>query len=89
MIKPILENVVVKPFLGSEISEGGLFIPDSARKPSNKVKVVAVGNGTKKNPMKLKEGDIGYRVKLWGVEIEINGETHYLMNESAIIAIEG
>ncbi len=88
MIQPILQNVVVKPFMGSEISKGGLYIPDSVRKPSNKVKVVAVGDGSKKRPMRLKVGDIGFRVQEWGQEIEIEGELHYIMEQSAIIATE-
>lgn len=88
MIQPILHNVVVKPFMSSEISKGGLFIPDSVRKPSNKVKVVAAGNGTKKRPMLLKEGDIGYRVQDWGQEIIIDGEKHFIMEQSAIIALQ-
>ena len=88
MIQPVLHNVVVKPFLGSEISKGGLYIPDSIRKPSNKVEIVAVGNGTKQRPMKLKVGDIGYRVQDWGEPIEIGGELHYIMEQNAIIALQ-
>ena len=88
MIQPVLHNVVVKPFMGSEISEGGLFIPDSVRKPSNRVMIVAVGGGTPKRPMKLKPNTVGYRVKLWGEPVEIDGELHYIMNEAAIIATE-
>lgn len=88
MIQPVLHNVLVKPFKGSEISEGGLFIPDSIRKPSNRVEIVAVGNGTPKRPMKLKLNTIGYRVKDWGEPIEIDGELHYIMNEAAIIALQ-
>lgn len=88
MIKPVLHNVLVKPFPGSDISEGGLFIPDSVRKPSNRVMIVAVGGGTPKRPMTLKAGSIGYRVKLWGQEIMIEGELHFIMNKEAIIATE-
>lgn len=88
MIQPVLHNVLVKPFKGSEISEGGLFIPDSVRKPSNRVEIVAVGEGSPKRPMKLKAGSIGYRVKGWGDPIEIEGELYYIMNEAAIIALQ-
>lgn len=87
MIKPIRNNVVVKCFPGSEYSEGGILVPESARQPSNKVKVIAVGNGTAKKKMTLKAGDIGYRVKGWGEPFELDGETYYIMDASAVIAL--
>ena len=87
-MQPIRNYVLVKPFPPDEISEGGIFVPESARKESNKVHIVAVGNGTAKKPMNLKAGQVGYRVKDWGILIELEGEKHYLMDNSAIIAIE-
>lgn len=88
MIQPIRNNVLVKCFESSGVSEGGIFIPETAMIDSNKVQVVAVGNGTAKKPMKRKVGDIGFRVKDWGQEIYDNGEKYYLMDESAIIALQ-
>jgi co-chaperonin GroES (HSP10) len=37
--------------------------------------------------MTLKPGDIGYRVKGWGEPFELNGETYYIMDASAVIAL--
>jgi chaperonin GroES len=85
---PVRNNILVKPFPAKEISEGGLYIPDSVKKPSNKVLVVEVGTGTPAKPMKLRKGQTGYRVKEWGQEVEVNGELHFIMDASAIIAIE-
>lgn len=87
-MKPIRNFVLVKPFPADEISEGGIFVPESARHESNKVHVIAVGNGTSGRPMNLKAGQVAYRVKDWGTPVEIEGEKHYLMDNSAIIAIE-
>lgn len=87
MIKPIRNNILVKCFESSEISEGGIFVPENARTESNKVEIIAVGTGLPNKPMRLKAGDIGYRVKDWGQEIEENGEKYYLMDASAIIAL--
>lgn len=87
MLKPIRNNVLVKCFPPSETTEGGLFVPESARQPSNKVKVLAVGTGTAKRKMTLKAGDVGFRVKNWGEPIEIDGELYYLMDASAIISL--
>lgn len=85
---PVREYVLVKPFPSDTISDGGIFVPDSCKKISNKVMVIAVGCGTKSKPMKLKPDTIGYRVKDWGDGIIIDGELHFLMTQSSIIAIE-
>ncbi len=85
-MKPIRKKILVKPFPADEESEGGIFVPLSAREISNKVLIVEVGNGTKDEPMRLKKGMVGFRVKNWGEEIIINGEKHYMMDQSAILA---
>lgn len=86
MIQPIRDNVLVKPFESSSVSEGGIVVPDSAKTISNKVTIISVGNGTIGKPMKLKPGMIGHRVKDWGLEVMVDGELHLLMNQEAIIA---
>lgn len=88
MLKPIRNNVLVKPFPPSGISEGGIFVPLSVRKDNNRGTIVAVGNGTKDRPMQFKPGQVIYRVKDWGTPVEIEGEKHYLMDDSAILATE-
>lgn len=79
---------MVKPFLMDEKTEAGLIVPESCRKESDRVEIVAVGNGTKEKPMKLKAGDIAYRVKGWGQPVKENGVTYYLMDASAILSLE-
>lgn len=85
---PIRNQILTKPFPSDNITEGGLFIPDSVRKPSNKMKVIKVGNGSKKKPMTLKEGQTVYRVDGWGTEVFIDGELHFLMEDNAILAVQ-
>lgn len=87
MIKVIRDNVLVKPCKSSDVSDGGIIVPDSAKKPSQKVEVIAVGNGTAKEPMRLNPGDIGHRVKDTGTEIEINGELYFIVKQAWIIAL--
>lgn len=87
-MKPVRNNVLVKPFPSEEMSLGGMYVPENCREVNNKVHIVKVGTGTPKKPMLLKEGTVGHRVKLWGQEIMVNGELHFLMDSSAIIAIE-
>lgn len=87
-MKPIGNKVLVKCFLGEEKSKGGIIVPESFRKESNRVEVIEVGSGTAKKPMRLKKGDIAYRVKDWGEPIIEDGQQYYLMEDSAIIALE-
>ena len=87
-MKPIGNNIVVKPYESDSVSEGGILVPDSAKKVSNKVFIVKVSEGSIKKPMFLKEGQTGFRVKEWGQEILIDGELHYIMDQSAIIALQ-
>lgn len=87
-MQPIRGNVLIKPFRTAETSKGGIFIPEMAMRIMNKGEVVAVGNGTKDMPMKLKQGDVVYRVRDWGQEVLVDGELHYIMDQKAVIAIE-
>jgi chaperonin GroES len=86
MIKPIRDNIVVQAFPSDEISDGGIFVSEAHREVSCKMKVIAVGNGTKKEPMKLKQGDVVFRVKGMGTEIEINKQTYFIVKQSWLIA---
>lgn len=86
MITPILDNVLVKPFPSDEVSEGGIFVSEAHRAVSNKMKVVAVGNGTKKAPMTFKPGETVFRVKDGGDEIIIAGERYFLVKSNWLIA---
>lgn len=87
MCKPVMNNILVRPLDVDNISEGGIIVPDSCKKDSNKVRIVAVGAGTKKNPMYRKPGEIGYRVQGHGTEIIIEGIKHFLLDQSWIIAL--
>jgi len=88
MIQPIRNNVLVKPLKADAVSKGGIVLSEAHIKDSNKGEIVAVGNGIAGKPMKLKVGDIGYRVMDWGTPIEENGQRFYIMDATAIIATE-
>ena len=88
MIQPIRNNILVKPLKADMVSKGGIILSEAHIKDSNKVQVVAVGEGTKEKKNNLKVGDIGYRVMDWGTPIEENGERFYIMDASAILATE-
>jgi chaperonin GroES len=83
-MKPVKKKILFKPFLGDSVTSGGLHIPDSARKLSNRGVIVDIGEQV----TKVKSGDIGFRVKDWGEEIIINGEKHFIMEQDAILALQ-
>ena len=88
MIQPVRNNVLVKCLDNGNISSGGIFLSEAHKEDSNKVEIVAVGTGLPNKPMRLKAGQIGHRVKDWGQQIQEGNEKYYLMDQSAIIALE-
>lgn len=87
-MQPVRNIILTKPFPPDEVSDGGIFVPESARQENNKMRVIAVGNGTKERKMIFNPGDIVYRVKDWGTPVDIEGERYYLMDQNGIIAKE-
>lgn len=87
-MQPVRNIILTKPFPPDEVSDGGIFVPESARQENNKMRVIAVGNGTKEKKMIFSPGDVVYRVKDWGTPVDIEGERYYLMDQNGIIAKE-
>lgn len=87
-MQPIRNFILCKPHQANEVSEGGIIVPDSVKKDSNRLLVIAVGNGTKDRKMQFKAGQTVFRVKDWGEPIDIQGERHYLMDQAAVLATE-
>jgi chaperonin GroES len=85
MIQPIKDNVLVRPCKPDEISAGGIIVPDSYKEISNKVEVVAVGNGIKNRSMAFKKGDVVCKIKGCGTEVLINGELYLLIKDNWIL----
>ncbi len=85
---PIRNEILFKPFPANEFTNGGIFVPLSAREISDKGTIIKIGRGTEKKPMKLKVGMIAHRVKNRGTQVIIDNEIYFLMDASAILAIE-
>ena len=51
--------------------------------------MLAVGNGTKDEPMQLSVGDEVLYGKYAGTEIELEGEKYLMMRQSDVLAIIG
>ncbi len=86
-IKPLADRVLVQPAAAEEKTAGGLFIPDTAREKPQKGTIVAVGSGTKDEPLTVKVGDAVLYGKYAGTEITVDGKEYLMMRESDIFAI--
>ena len=86
-IKPLGDRVVLKPLEAETTTASGLIIPDSAKEKQQKGTVVAVGNGTKDEPMTVKVGDTVLYGKYAGTELILEGTEYLIMRESDILAI--
>jgi chaperonin GroES len=86
MIKPIGDWVLLKSQPSDEMSEGGIIVPDSVKKDSNRMTIIAVGEGSENNPMQFKPMTTAFRVKDWGVKVEYESESYYMMRQQDILA---
>ena len=86
-VKPLADRVLVEPAAAEEKTAGGIIIPDTAKEKPQRGKIVAVGNGTKDEPLTVKVGDNVLYGKYAGTELNIEGNDYLIMKESDIFAI--
>ena len=85
--RPLHDRVLIKVLDGEEKTKGGIIIPDTAKEKPQKGNVVAVGAGTKENPITLKVGETVLYGKYSGTELKLDGKDYLIMRESDILAI--
>lgn len=92
MLKPLADRVLVKVDEEETKTKGGILIPDTAQKKSQKGTVMAIGsgkvldNGTRL-AFEVKVGDHVLFAKYSGVDIDEDGEKYLLLAERDILAI--
>lgn len=86
-IKPLADRVLVEPAPAEEKTSGGIIIPDTAKEKPQMGTVVAVGDGTKDNPVTVKVGDKVLYGKYAGTELTHDGKDYLIMRESDIYAV--
>ncbi|KPV41291.1 molecular chaperone GroES [Thiohalorhabdus denitrificans] len=91
-IRPLHDRVVVKRVEEEEKTEGGLYIPDTAKEKPIQGDVVAVGDGKildngEKRPMAVKEGDRVIFAKYAGTEVSVGSEDVLVMREDDIMGV--
>ena len=86
-IKPLADRVLVEPAAAETKTSSGIIIPDTAKEKPQKGNIVAVGPGTKDNPVTLKVGDVVLYGKYSGTELNHEGNDYLIMKENDILAI--
>jgi chaperonin GroES len=86
-IRPLADRVLVEPAAAETKTSSGIIIPDSAKEKPQKGTVVAVGSGTKDNPITVSVGDKVLYGKYAGTELQHEGKEYLIMKESDIFAI--
>ena len=86
-IKPLADRVLIEPAAAETKTSSGIIIPDTAKEKPQKGAVVAVGNGTKDNPITVGVGDQVLYGKYAGTELQHEGKDYLIMKESDILAI--
>ncbi len=91
-IKPLFNNVLVKPLEAETKTASGIILPDSAKKESQVGEIVAVGPGDvtpkgEKIPMTLKVGQKVMYKKWGGNEVKVKDEEWTIIDQKDILAI--
>ncbi|HAT56780.1 MAG TPA: co-chaperone GroES [Veillonellaceae bacterium] len=92
MMKPLADRVLIKVEEEESKTKGGILLPDTAQKKSQKGTVLAVGAGKisdsgNRLAMEVKAGDHVLFAKYAGTDIEENGEHFLLISERDVMAV--
>jgi chaperonin GroES len=90
-IKPLADRVLVEPLEAEEKTNGGIYIPDSAKEKPQKGKIIAVGSGRRADSgeivkLEVAVGDVVLYGKYAGTEISDNDKKFLILRESDILA---
>lgn len=91
-IKPLFDNVLIKPLEEEEKTPSGIVLPDTAKEKPQIGKVMAVGPGGltddgKKIPMVVRVGQKVMYKKWGGNEVKVGTEEWLLVEQKDILAI--
>jgi len=91
-IKPIGDRIVIRQEMHEEVTQGGIFIPETAAEKPAVGEVIAVGPGNygengERQPLMINVGDVVTFAKPAAVEIEVEKEKLLAIREHDVIAI--
>jgi chaperonin GroES len=83
-VRPLGDRILVKLVQEQERTQGGIYIPDTAKDRPQTGLVVAVGDGEE---VKVKEGQKVLFAKFAGTEIKIANEEHLILSADDVLAV--
>ena len=91
-LRPLGDRVWIEPIEEAEVTESGLYLPETAKERPQKGKALAVGPGEinargERIPMDVKVGDKVLFAKYAGSEVKLGGVTYKLLRQSDILAV--
>ena len=86
MLKPLGTRVVIEPKEAETMTAGGLYIPDNAKEKPQQGVIVAVGPGSKDEPMEVKVNDVVLYGKYAGTAVTVEGKKYLIVKQSDILA---
>jgi chaperonin GroES len=91
-IKPLFDNVLIKPLEAEMKTASGIILPDSAQEKPQIGEIIAVGPGKvtpkgEKEAMVIKVGQKVIFKKWGGNEVKSNGEELVMVEQKEILAI--
>ena len=91
-IRPLSDKLLIKIIDDTQQSQGGIFIPDSAKEKPQKGEVIAAGPGAmnkegKREELEVKVGEIVLFAKYAGTDVKVSDETLKIMSVSDVLGI--
>lgn len=91
-IKPLFDNVLVKPLEAETKTASGIILPDSAKEKPQIGLIMAVGEGKigpkgEKHPIVVKVGQKVMYKKWGGSEVKVDSEEWTIISQEDILAI--
>ena len=93
MLRPLADKVLVKPSNPEEMTRGGIFLPDTAKKRPHEGEVIAVGQGRmlpsgERVAPEVKVGDTVIFAEYAGTYVYIDNVQHVIVDETGILAVK-
>lgn len=91
-VRPLHDRILVRRTVESDVTAGGIIIPDSAKEKPQKGEIVAIGNGRiltdgSVHPLEVKVNDKILFAKYAGTELKWEGEEYLMMKEEDVLGI--
>tara|TARA_E500000318_G_scaffold89744_1_gene87397 strand:+ start:981 stop:1271 length:291 start_codon:yes stop_codon:yes gene_type:complete len=91
-VKPLEDRILVKPVEQSNVTESGLYLPESSKEKPIQGDIVALGPGRlldngKRADLSVKKGDRVVYGKYAGTEVEVKGVKHLILRETELLGV--